>query len=215
MKTAIKHLLLAVTTGIAVGCASVASYQNHQPLVLPQQLVGKAVVLEASDTEYSRAVFSSAKRDPGKGGISDGLVVKTTADMNVYRLWNGPDKLDAQGFTNRLGPWWSYDAPTGSDAAYRARYEICKIWNDLTWAVTCTLKKGAVVAIGPGQSVSAETCEDPTGKEHYSANWSSWQVYIDSPWKRTEELQCPPSDYQVEPSDISRPKIGTAPKSTP
>lgn len=177
-------------------------------LSLPAQLSGKAVVLSPSDPDYARAVVGSAVKPAGMGGVSEALVVKITQDIPVYRMWNGPAKVDARGNTNRLGGWWSYDAPQGSVTKYRADYEICKAWNDLTWMATCTLKQGAVVAIGPGQSVSAETCGDPTGQEQYAANASGWQTYVDKPWARGAELVCPDvsADYTANPADISKAK---------
>jgi len=135
-------------------------------------------------------------------------VVRITQDIPVYRMWNGPGKKDGRGNTNRMGGWWSYDLPAGPVSKYRADYEICLAWNDLAWVATCTLKKGAVVAIGPGQSVSAETCNDPTGKESYPANATGWQTYVDKPWARAAELACPPesSDYAADPADIGKAK---------
>ena len=178
-------------------------------LDLPPALAGKAEVVALSDPDYARAEVSGAIKPAGQGGISDALVVRLTADVPVYRMWSGPEKLDSAGRTNRLGSWWSYDAPKGTQAGYRAAYEICLSWNDLTWMETCTLKKGAVVAIGPGQSVSATTCGDLNGKESYPANPKDWQTYIAKPWNRIgvgKELECPdPSmDYKANPADISQ-----------
>lgn len=177
-------------------------------LGLPQQLAGKVTVLQASDPDYPRAVLGAAIKPPGEGGIYAGLVVKTKEDLTVYRLWNGPLKKDKNGNTNRLGSWWSYDPPQGDVGAYRTNYEVCVTWNDLTWVANCTLKSGAVVAIGPGQSVSARTCQDPSGTENYPASPSFWQLYIDKPWTRLQELICPDqtSDYEANPMDISKQK---------
>lgn len=178
----------------------------HAELALPAQLDGKASVLSATDPDYPRAVVTSAVKPAGMGGVSEALVVKITQDIAVYRMWNGPTKIDSRGNTNRLGGWWSYDAPRGTVAEYRNNYEICQGWNDLTWVATCTLKAGAVVAIGPGQSVSAETCGDPTGKEQFAANARDWQLYLDKPWARVAELVCPAdtADYQADPANIAQ-----------
>ena len=99
-------------------------------------------------------------------------------------------------------------AAAGLVSGYRADYEICNGWNDLTWVATCTLKKGSVVVIGPGQSVSAESCGDPTGQETYAANLEDWQVFVSKAWSRSAELVCPAdtSDYEANPADISKPK---------
>lgn len=189
-----------ICTALAAGSA--------QALDLPKKLQGSAVVLQESDPDYARAVVGNAVKPAGQGGVSEALVIKITKDIPVYRMWNGPTKIDARGNTNRLGGWWGYDDPKGAVEKYRKDYEICQGWNDLTWMAKCTLKAGAVVAIGPGQSVSPETCGDPTGKESYPANAKDWQTYIDKPWARAAELVCPPvevSDYAVDPKNIAKP----------
>lgn len=203
MPIMIRSLFLLCTAVIGLAYAAPARAQ----LSLPAILDGKAAILAPTDPDYARAMVSAAVKPAGMGGVSDALVVKTSQDITVYRMWNGPNRLDARGNTNRLGGWWSYDAPAGSAAGYRRNYEICLGWNDLTWVATCTLKAGAVVAIGPGQSVSAETCGDPTGHEQYPANGRDWQLYLDKPWTRTAELVCPDQskDYRANPSDIAKP----------
>ncbi|MGB0713530.1 MAG: hypothetical protein ACPGUC_08220, partial [Gammaproteobacteria bacterium] len=140
-------------------------------------------------------------------GISSALVIRTTMDIPVYRMWNGPDKVNARGQTNRLGQWWAYDAPDGTRAEYRSRYDICLSWNDLTWMASCTLKAGSVVAIGPGQSVSAATCGDESGQESYPANPGYWQTWIAKAWSRPDTLDCPPAsqDYPANPDNIAHP----------
>lgn len=180
-------------------------------LALPKKLEGKAVVLPSTDPNYAKADAASAVKPAGQGGLTEGLVVQLTEDVPVYRMWSGPTKKDSRGNTNRMGQWWSYDAPTGPVTGYRTDYEICTGWNDLTWVATCTLKKGAVVVIGPGQSVSAESCGDVTGKETYAANPEDWQVYVSKAWARGTELVCPAetSDYEADPQDISKPKAAT------
>ena len=142
---------------LALVALAVAGQSHAQGLSLPPQLAGKAQVLNPGDADYAQAVVDKAIQPPGMGGIYAALVVRVTEDIPVYRMWNGPGKSDARGNTNRLGAWWSYDAPGGPVGTYRSEYEICRSWNDLTWVATCTLKKNTVVAIGPGQSVTAET----------------------------------------------------------
>lgn len=180
------------------------------PLALPPQLAGKAVVVADGDPDASRADLASAVKKPGEGGLTRGLVVRLIADVPVWRMWSGPARKDARGRTNRIGQWWSYDPPRGTRQAYRIDYEICVGWNDLTYVAACTLKKGAVVAVGPGSSVSAATCGDATGKESYPASDRAWQVWVSKLWARGEELACPPeaSDYEADPDDIARPRQG-------
>jgi hypothetical protein len=182
-------------------------------LSLPAQLAGKAVVLSKDDPDAARADLAGAVKPPGEGGlVAPGLVVRLTADVPVWRLWNGAAKKDAGGRTNRMGQWWSYDAPHGSQQGYRNDYEVCVSWNELTWVAQCTLKKGAVVAIGPGQSVGAKACGDAAGKEAYPANPKDWQVWISKVWTRESELSCPADtgDYEADAADLAKPKKAKA-----
>ena len=181
-----------------------------QELSLPPALTGKAVVLSPNDPDYARAAIGQAIQPAGQGGISAGLVIRATQDITVYRLWNGPNGVDSSGNTNRMGSWWAYDAPQGTVAQYRSNYEICKSWNTLTWVATCHLAPGAVVAIGPGQSVSASTCGVSSGQESYPADPVWWQTYVNKAWSRPSELVCPPAndDYQDDPANIAQPLPG-------
>lgn len=192
------------------GCVSLDSGSDDERL--PTQLAGKADVLASTDADYARAVIGSAVKPAGQGGIVEGTVIRLKQDVTVWRMWSGPTKKNAAGLTNRIGGWWSYDAPKGTQAQYRTAYEICNGWNDLTWVAKCTLKAGAVVVIGPGQSVSAQTCGDPTGVESYPANQKDWQTYVDKPWTRPTELVCPADteDYEADPADISKPKAAVS-----
>ena len=165
---------------------------SAEPSPPPCSFAGKAVVLGAGDPAAPRADRAGALKPPGEGGLTaPALVVRLTADVPVWRLWSGAAKKDADGRTNRMGQWWSYDAPHGNQQGYRTAYEICLSWNDLTWVAQCTLKKGAVVAIGAGNSVSPQTCADPTGKESYPVNPRDWQVWISKIWTRGAELGVP------------------------
>jgi hypothetical protein len=188
----------------ASACAPVAVADDALPL--PPSLAGKAVVLTPSDPAYAQANVSGAVKSAGQGGVSGALVVQLSQDLPVYRMWNGPTAV-AAGNDNRMGSWWAFDAPKGTREGYRRAYEICGTWNQLTWVATCTLKKGAVVAIGPGQSVSANTCADPSGYETYDSNRNDWQVYVNQAWNRPDALSCPPvdKDYKADPANVAQP----------
>lgn len=183
-------------------CAPMAAENNA--LLVPPSLAGKVVVLAPSDPAYAQANAESAVKAAGLGGVSGALVVKLSQDLPVYRMWNGPA---ATGSDNRLGSWWAFDAPKGTREGYRRAYEICGTWNQLAWVATCTLKQGAVVAIGPGQSVSAQTCADASDYETYDANRRDWQVYVNQAWSRPDVLSCPPitADYRADPGNVAQP----------
>ncbi|MGE5516820.1 MAG: hypothetical protein ACM31D_13480 [Bacteroidota bacterium] len=183
-------------------CAPMAARDDGLPL--PAGLAGKVVVLAPTDAAYGRANVGDAVKSEGQGGVSQALVVQLSQDLPVYRMWNGPV---TSGNSNRLGGWWAFDAPRGTREGYRRAYEICGTWNQLVWVATCTLKQGAVVAIGPGQSVSAQTCNDSSGYEYYDANRRDWQVYVNQPWTRPDELSCPPetADFKADPANVALP----------
>lgn len=132
------------------------------------------------------------------------LVVRLDADLPVYRAWNGPGVVDAGGHTNRIGSCWAVTLPHGSTQSYRGAYALCRNWNELKWIARRTLRKGAVVAVGPGQSVSGKTCGD--ADEAYAAS-ADWQVFVDQPWARPAELDCTSTagDYAADPAELSRP----------
>ena len=83
----------------------------------------------------------------------------------------------------------------------------CRSANDLRWARRCVLKAGAVVVVGPGQSVSTGTCCGAlTGDaksaceasgEHYAANDIDWQVYIGSSHTRASNDPTKPADLMA------------------
>lgn len=200
----------AVRSGFWIGMVMAALAAACAPLPreaspLPPALAGKAVVVDADSPDYAQANVAAAVKPEGQGGLVRGLVVRVTQAVAVYRLWSGPQAVNANGQTNRMGQWWSYDAPAGERDRYRADYEVCTDWNELTWVASCTLQPGAVVAIGPGQSVSEETCGRPG--ETYPANERMWQTYVDKAWARPQDLACPDpaNDYANDPADIARP----------
>ncbi|MGE4278923.1 MAG: hypothetical protein AB7G62_05010 [Magnetospirillum sp.] len=194
-------LLLLLLVGCVGGAVVTAP-------TLPVQILGKVEVVATSDPDWAGANVGAAEKPPGSGGVSQALVIRLSQDMTVYRMWSGPQPGMR---SNRLGGWWAFDKPKGTREGYRRAYEICGTWNELKRVAVCTLKKGAVVVIGPGQSVSAQTCKDGAGYETYDANERDWQIYVDQAWSRPETLSCPPEDqdYEADPADVSAPKSRT------
>lgn len=203
MRGIFSRFSVAVATAVLVlaGCAPLPKDDT----ALPAGLVGKVAVIGEDAPDHARANMPAAVKAEGQGGLVRAVVVRLTEPVTVYRLWSGPQVVNDRGQTNRMGQWWSHDAPSGPRETYRADYEVCRAWNELTWVATCTLRAGAVVAVGPGQSVSEETCGSPG--EAYPANARLWQTYVDQAWARPEELDCPDlaADYPNNPADIARP----------
>ena len=209
-------LLAAILLASCARNPAVTTASPTVPLRLPAVLASSAEALPPGAPGFARADVQSAVKAHGQGNVSRAMVIQLTQDIHVFRLWSGPEKKDANGRTNRIGSWWTYDPPRGAVDQYRVDYEICRAWNDLSWVATCTLRKGTIVAIGPGNSVSAETCGDSTGKEHYPANEQHWQLYVYRAFERIgpdKELDCPDEsrDYEADPRDLARPLPRTRP----
>ena len=196
MRTSLSRVFLLVAAVTITGCAGRLPLRGLE-------------LVPATDPSYVAADAAGATGVPGEGKVTKPYVVRLTRDMPVWRLWAGPEELDAQGRTSRIGQWWTLDRPVGTLASYRRRYEVCEKWDTLRWVAQCTLRRGSVVVIGPGQSVSEQTCGKPG--ESYPVNERDFQTYIHEAWKRTgqpdSELSCPDvsRDYENDPLDIAKP----------
>ena len=195
------------------GCVSRVDVRapSGETIALPREVASSIELVATVDSAYAAADPAGATGEPGTGKETKPFVVRLTRDLAVYRLWAGPDVRDAQGRTSRLGQWWTFERPSGTRASFRRKYEVCEKWDTLQWVASCTLRRGAVVVIGPGQSVSAETCGDPSGRESYPVNDRDVQVYIREAWNRTGtpngDLICSDEsrDYQNDPGNIAKP----------
>ncbi|MFM2059041.1 MAG: hypothetical protein RLY71_3426 [Pseudomonadota bacterium] len=175
-----------------------------QPNILPPKLADRAAVIAPNPQEnkYIERIFAQMPqivRKPGEGGLVSATWIKVEQDIRVYRMWNGPPAR------NRIGNWWTYERPRGTVHQYRRDYDICTQWNALRAVATCTLKAGAFAVVGPGQSVSAETCGNPG--ESYPPNSRHWQIYFQASGPQRNLLECPPEqdDYMADPFELNRP----------
>lgn len=107
--------------------------------------IADAPVPAALQARPELAVPRAAVGASGHGGICRGRVYEVREPVQIHRLWEARRR-------DEIGTWWTFRVPTGSRAAYRADYAVCRAWNALDHAVTCTLKPGTLVVIGPGQS---------------------------------------------------------------
>ena len=117
-----------------------------------------------------------------KGKMRWALLGKVVKPLPLWRAFsaNGGVQCNGKPQAGREGNWWSAVDPreSGKDA-YRDGAAICRSWNDLGKVVHCTVKPGAVIAIGPAQAL--ENCECPVSPkaapESYAAT-DQWQVYV-------------------------------------
>ncbi len=120
-------------------------------------------------------LIANALKPEGKGGVYEGKVLKVKKPFPIFRVYTKKENPQT-GRNNRFGGWWTH-VPPGKDMSksdYRHRYEICESFNrDLDRVVQCRIYPGALLLIGPGQSVNEDLCGkagesylSDTGKEN-------------------------------------------------
>ena len=148
--------VLAVTCASAAGCASVPV---RPAFVGPD---GVACVMDgthvpAQVAEVANAeLLAAALGRTGEGRICAGQTYRVRAPLRIYRVWDGAKQ-------NTYGEWWALAPPRGDRDDYRRAYAVCPEWNALDRLAACTLKAGAQIVLGPGQSA---TCADQIGRAH-------------------------------------------------
>lgn len=121
-----------------------------------------AALMEIEDP----ALLNEALGKSGDGKLCAGRVYSATQAVTVYRVWNS-----AKSYTE-FGRWWSLSKPTGPVESYRQENAICPEWSDLNQLTRCSIKVGARVVIGPGQSATcmAMMYEKSAVNQVYMAN---------------------------------------------
>lgn len=107
--------------------------------------------------------------DANEGKLCQGkvYVANKNAQVLLFRAWNSTNE------TSELGNWWALKSPRGQISQYRSDYQICYQWSPLDKLTLCSLKAGAKVVIGTGQSATcSEYLNYPTSakKQVYIAN---------------------------------------------
>jgi hypothetical protein len=142
-------------------------------------------LVEVTDNE----LLEKAVRPINIGGICTGKVYQANKPVTVYRVWN------KENAGSEIGRWWTFKPPTGTRENYRKDYDICKSWNALNRMTSCTIKIGAKIVVGPGQSAYCKK----SGTIYPQSPFN--QVYIDN--DRGEPLveNCKPSIKWPEHSE--------------
>ena len=94
---------------------------------------------------------------PWLGTMSSASLIVATEDVQVHRAYSTPANgtCGTKSQSGEFGSWWSVmplPAASGREE-YRRKMAVCSSWNDFKMKVTCTLKKGSVIAVGPTQSM--------------------------------------------------------------
>jgi len=170
------------------GCVLLAKKEPIPPMIDPADeikpvLVPSPVSAEecAGDmelpVEFSRKftavsdpkLLAQSIGEPDKGKLCQGqvYVAKQNTQILLFRAWNGNNP------TSEFGEWWALKSPRGQVSEYRSDYQICYQWSPMDKLTLCSLKAGAKVVIGTGQSTTcSEHLEYPTSakKQVYLAN---------------------------------------------
>jgi hypothetical protein len=96
------------------------------------------------------ALLQEALGASGAGELCAGQVMVAQQPVTVYRVWDS-----ARDYT-RYGSWWSFQMPQGPRLQYREDNSICPSWSELDRMSACTLKVGAKLVVGPGQSAQCK-----------------------------------------------------------
>ena len=122
----------------------------------------------------------------GGGGIGRADLVVAERDVKVYRAYSsGPFNCSIAKPAGEIGGWWSLTPMPIGKKGYRKSMAVCNSWNNFDRKVTCTLKKSAVVAVGPSQSADCSATVQACAKR--PASWPQnfaaspdHQVYINT-----------------------------------
>jgi len=110
-------------------------------------------VVAGLDPSPAAPIPEKAIGKAGDGRLCDAKAFRVKTAMTVHRVWDGAKP------ESRVGRWWALEAPRGTTADYRRDYAICPEWSAADRSVTCTVKAGAEVVLGIGQSAK---CADGT-----------------------------------------------------
>ena len=150
--------VLLMPTATAISAAECAG-----DMELPVELSRKFTAV--SDPE----LLAQSIGEANEGKLCQGqvYVAKQNTQVMLFRAWNGSNPA------SELGNWWALKSPRGQISDYRRDYQICYQWSPLDKMTLCSLKAGAKVVVGTGQSTTcSEYLEYPTSakKQVYVVN---------------------------------------------
>ena len=135
-----------------VGCAGVTTVSDHKQLGIDRiACVGEIEappegLIESNDKELLLKAMGAS----GEGKLCTGKVFLAEQPVTVYRVWNSSKSYTV------YGGWWSFEQPSGPKQEYREDNGICPSWSTLDRMTSCTIKVGAEIVVGPGQSAKCE-----------------------------------------------------------
>jgi len=142
-------------------------------------------------------------RAAGEGNLQSYDLVVATKDLRIHRVYS--EKVFACGSqkpATAYGGFWSFDEPR-EKRTFRAQNAVCSEWNDASEKISCTLKAGTVIAVGPTQSATCRPAKDCAQRP---ASWSATfgasrnpQIFLNLFNRRREEIDKFLSDCRTSP----------------
>ena len=150
LRTSVAAFILAISLA---GCGGFTGIHRKAPVGIDGvRCVGRVAAPSFAAKEVSdEALLEEALGASGKGGVCAGKVLVVLQEVRVYRLWDSARAYSA------YGRWWSVTRPEGSRDAYRADYAICPSWSALDRLISCMIKPGTEIVVGPTQSATCDT----------------------------------------------------------
>lgn len=139
MKTILTRVAAFLSVVLLSACATRLEHSNGCVGTVMSPPPG---LVEIADDELLRSALGA----PAKGALCAGKVFIAEKEVTVYRVWDS-----AKSYT-LYGRWWSFSAPTGPRDKYQVDNDICPEWSPLNTVSSCTVKIGAKIVVGPGQS---------------------------------------------------------------
>ena len=109
-------------------------------------------------------------RPAGEGNLQSYDLVVAMKDVRIHRAYSEkPFACGVQKPATAYGGFWSFEEPR-EKRKFRTLNAVCNEWNDVSGKISCTLKAGTVIAVGPTQSA---TCAPAKGCTQRPASWSA------------------------------------------
>ena len=106
-----------------------------------------------------------------EGNIQRADFVIVEEDVAVYRAFSKSRfECSTESPAQQNGAWWSFERPQQKHD-FRTDNAVCRDWNDFSEIVSCTLKAGTVIAVGPTQSVACAQPRTAANCKRPPTNW--------------------------------------------
>ena len=117
-----------------------SAFQCAGEVAAPALLATRLTEIEAPE------LVAQSVKGPEQGDLCQAKAYRVNRSFEVFRGWNSNNP------GSELGKWWAFTMPAGRISEYREDFAICPSWSPLDMMTRCTLKEGAKVVLGTGQS---------------------------------------------------------------